>query len=299
MERSVYVLGPDRDHTIYRYTDQIYKVVQWYRLRGLVIGPKTAAKHYDHKLDASLSRAKSVVLQLALCNEWDYFCTFTISGAKYDRSDLPAWRDSFTQWIRDQRKKGDDIAYLLVPERHKDGSWHAHGLFRGLGAGNLVTFKEWDRSGFRSPNGRRLPRRLVDSDYETWPAYYEKFGNNSFGLIRSQVAAAFYVSKYISKELDRSVSDVGLHLYYCSRGLNRAEKHLDFFGRSYMIENMLQNDYDFCRTGFSKVSDGLDWSFALEYLDTSQLEYVNPLVDDPAQVEAERFYEFDQLKFWG
>lgn len=303
MERSqkgIFVSGPDCDHTIYYYTEDIFKIVQWKIPRLPVVGERAPAKHYDHKLAPSLSRARSVVLQLALCNDWDYFCTFTIDSQKCDRTDLDSWYKSFSQWIRDLRKKGENIEYILVPERHLDGSWHAHGLFRGLRPGHLVTFKEWDRAGFRSPNGKRLPVRLINSDYETWPDYYQKFGNNSFGLIRSKVGAAFYIEKYITKDLERSVSQVGKHLYYASRGLNRAVKHVEFYGRSFDIDRFLVNDYEFCKTGFTKVSDSVGWSFALQYMDFSDLDPIEPFQGfDPELVsDAEAFLEFDQLRFW-
>lgn len=72
--------GEDRSHSVYRYTDQIYKVVQWYTVRGhFGPGPAENRKHYDKKLDSSVSRAKRVILEKALCNPWDWFCTFTIA----------------------------------------------------------------------------------------------------------------------------------------------------------------------------------------------------------------------------
>lgn len=299
MERPLHILGPDLEHSIYRYTDQIYKVVQWKIPRNPFNFPRAPSQHYDHKLDSSLSRTKSEVLELALCNQWDYFCTFTIDPLKFDRNDLHGWHKTFLQWLRDQRKKGEDFDFLLVPELHDKGGWHAHGLFRGLGSQNLVSFRDLDQSGFRLPSGRRIKKSLRESDYMTWLPYYEKFGYNSFGCLRNPVASAFYVSKYITKDNTKSVTELGVHKYWPSRGLNRRTKHLDFIGRSFLIDRIVENDYDFCRTGFTHLSDGFDWSFALEYLDTSQLEYINPLLDVSAKVEAESVYEFDQLKFWG
>lgn len=298
MERSLHVSGPDLDHSIYRYTDQIYKIVQWKISRVSSLCERSPSQHYDRKLEPSLSRTKSEVLELALCNDWDFFCTFTIDEKKFDRFDLCVWQKSFTQWLRDQRKKGLNIAYLLVPERHKDGAWHCHGLFRGLDASHLVTFSDLDSSGFRLPSGRRLPKYLRESDYCTWMAYYEKFGYNSFGLIRSSVASAFYVSKYITKDNLRSVTDLHAHKYWASQKLNRKVKHLDFFGRSAFIDSLVHNDFDFCRVGFTKVSDNLDWSFALEHLDLSELDFHDPLQDVSCSFEAERFFDFDQMSFW-
>lgn len=295
--------GEDRSHSVYRYTDQIYKVVQFYKVRQyLGPGPRDGQKHYDKKLDSSVSRTKRMILEKALCNPWEWFCTFTISESKYDRKDLMVWRDSFTQWMRDQRKKGLPIQYLLVPERHKDGSWHAHGLFSGLSDSDLISFRDMDLQGYRGPDGHRLPEKLRCSEYRNWTAYQEKFGFCSFGRIVNPVAAGFYITKYITKDNDRMVQDVGLHSYYASRGLNKAEKHLDFYGRDPEIDALLVNKYDFCATGMTHLKDNCDWTFCSEFVDFKDLEPLNftQLVDDEKsapELEADLYYEFEQAAF--
>ena len=295
--------GPDLDHAVWRYTDQIYKVVQFYSIRARYgPGPKAQQKHYDEKLGSSMARSRRMILEKALCNQWDWFCTFTIDGAKADRSDLGSWWERFSQWLRDKRKKGYDIRFLLVPEQHKDGSWHAHGLLSGVPESELVTFQEMDSRGYRTAEGRRLPQKLRKSGYYNWTTYQEKFGFCSLGKIKDPVACGFYITKYITKDQDRMVKGVGLHSYYVSRGLHSAEKHLDFYGRDPDIDRLLVNKYDFCSTGMTHVKDNCDWTFCMEFVDISQLEPLQFAVDSvecshPAQAEADAYYEFDQLSF--
>ena len=242
-------------------------------------------KHYDKKLESSLSRARRVLLELALCNPWDYFCTFTISKDKHDRSDLAAWYKKFSQWLRDQRKKGLEISYVFVPERHKDGAWHCHGFMRGNM--ELVSFAQ-ERS-----EGRVLPDKLVKCDFLDWPAYRDKFGFCSFGLVKNPVAAGFYITKYLTKDLDRSVSSLGGKMYYASQGLNRAEKHGEIFGNCGALDKYLVNHYDFCDTGMTHTQDRLDWSFGLEYMDFQPLDVVEP--EEALQAEVATFYDFVQM----
>lgn len=265
------LVGPD--YSIYDYRNGIFKIIRFRSTapRLLPVGGNKK-KGNDHKLDAAISRARRVVMELALCNRWDWFCTFTISKDKFDRSNLIKWRDSFTQWLRDQRKKGLDIAYVLVPEKHKDGSWHAHGLFRGNVP--LVSFADLRSS------GHCVPDKLVNGDYFNWLAYQEKFGFCSFGRIRYPVATGFYVTKYLTKDLSDHVSQVGLHLYYCSKGLERSVKHGDVYGYCAYLDDFLVNDYEFVSTGMTHVKDGLGWDFALEYME------VEPLVDFQAVQDA-------------
>lgn len=305
MEKTCWSPGPDRDHTVYRYTDQIYKVIQWYTVQvHYGPGPRAEQKHYEDKLASSLARSRRVILEKALCNPWEWFCTFTIAKDKAARDDLAAWWSKFSQWLRDQRKKGYDIRYLLVPERHKDGSWHAHGLLAGVPESELITFREMDKNGYRTAEGRRLPRKLRNSNYHNWTAYQEKFGFCSLGKIRNTVAAGFYITKYITKDQDRMVKDVGLHSYYVSRGLQGAQKHLDFYGRDVFIDSLLVNKYDFCATGMTHVKHHLDWSFGMEFVDFNQMERLDLGADHscdtvhPAQAEADAYYDFEQMTIY-
>ena len=110
--------------SIHRYTDEIYKVVAFKGHRDPDFAClREEAQHYDTKLDNSFSRARSMVLQYALCNSWDYFFTGTIDRAKFDRFNLDVYQSRLSQFVRDKRKKyQSQIQYLLVPEQHKDGA---------------------------------------------------------------------------------------------------------------------------------------------------------------------------------
>ncbi len=264
------------DYNIYHFTDGIYKVVHFKSTAPrFVSAEKRTKKGNENKLDAALSRARRNVLELALCNNWKYFCTFTITGEKYDRKDLGDWHGKFTQWLRDQRKKyiktGHDfkIDFLLVPEQHQDGSWHMHGLFSDISP-VLISFEDERKQGLK------VPDRLVYGGFFDWPDYRNKFGFCSFGVIRDMVATSFYISKYISKQLQDTAVGVGLHLYYPSRGLNRAVLHGDIYGHCGSLDKYLTNHYDFCDTGMTHVKDGLSWDFALEYMDYGSLEPLIP-----------------------
>lgn len=162
----------------------------------------------------NLCRAKSNVLALGLCNPWEYFVTFTLDKAKYDRTDLDKWRADFTRWIRHQRERSDlNIQYLLIPELHKDGtSWHMHGFITGIAWDSLEEF---------IPG--KHPSSLCTGEYRWHKGIHEKFGFNSFALVENPEAAAKYALKYVTKSMAERKDALGAHLYYCSRGLKRPE----------------------------------------------------------------------------
>ncbi len=284
------LVGPD--YNIYHYTDGIYKVVHFKQPRSLVPSPKhSKPKSQDElkKSESALSRARRNVLELALCNDWKYFCTFTLDKTKYDRFNLEAWKKDFTQWIRDQRKKykkvGQDLdmKFLLVPELHEDGAWHMHGLFGDVSP-LLVSF-EYERQ-----QGRKLPDKLVNGGYFDYPEYREKFGFCSFGIIKSKVATAFYVTKYISKNLENAREDFGRHLYIPSRGLNRAVLHGSVYGDCCVLDPYLTNKYEWVETGMTHVADNLGWDFALEYM-TQDIQPLDAFSFDGIPEEEQQFFE--------
>lgn len=276
-------------YTIYKYTDQIYKLIHFHSDRMPIrMAGDGETQHYDKKLDAAISRAKRVILELALCNDWEWFGTFTISPDKFDRSDLTTWDKFLKQWLRDKRKEygGIKLPYLLIPEQHKNGCWHMHGLFASDLSPWLLSFRE-HRSDFS-----RLPLYLVNNDFYYWPDYLRRFGFCSFGKIRNKTACAFYVTKYMSKSISDSVLPVGSHLYACSQGLNRSVLHGDVYGDSTYLNQFLTNNYDFVDTGFTKLSDGLDWTFAFDRME------LLPLYDPSQEVSEEEVKAFDDYQQW-
>lgn len=174
----------------------------------------------DSKLEVNIARAKSMIQEIADCNEWDWFGTFTIDGSKYARDDLTKFHRSFTQFIRDFGKKhGTKVAYLLVPELHKDGkSWHMHGFLKGIPVEVLHRFQVGDRMG--SVIAQRVTKGVP---VYNWVEYMKRFGFCDLEPIQDQSRASSYIRKYITKELARTVTKLGAHMYYATQGLKRAE----------------------------------------------------------------------------
>jgi len=211
---------------------------------------KDSQKHNDIKLLNNLTRAKSKILELALCNKFDFFATFTINRNKHNRYDLEGYHKKFSQFIRDYNKKYDlKIKYLLVPEKHKDGAWHEHGFFMGLPVDHLTKFEL----------SQKLPKYLRSNlmngeDIYNWLPYMNKFGFCDFEPIKSHERASYYVLKYITKDLQRSVSKLGGHLYYASQGLQRAEV---IAKGDYNGNLIFDFENDFCKCNTLAFSDDL------------------------------------------
>lgn len=199
------------------------------------------------KLDYNLSRAKNAVFELAMCNPWRYWGTFTMDKEMNDRNDLKGYYKKFTQWIRNYNKKHNiRIRYLFVPEKHKKGTWHMHGFLYGLPEEHLVPFKNGDKS----KNGKPIPMKLWKNGYLNWPAYAEKFGYCSFDTINNHEAIAKYLTKYVTKDVESSVKEVNAKSYYNSRGLEKATEYI----RGYLAIPVTDKDCDFVND-FVKIID--------------------------------------------
>lgn len=304
-----FALPGERYHLVTQFGGDCYKITQHYGLRPYVVrGPRAESQHSDVKLSSSISRTKRVILELALCNDWDYFITMTLNDKKVDRFDLEAWHRKFTEWLKYRRKQyGLNIQFLLVPEQHGDGAWHAHGLIRGLMPLDLVPFSGMDAAGYRSEDGKRLPRKLRESDYLNWREYQASFGFCSLGPLKNKEAASFYVTKYITKDLARCVSACGKHMYWASRGLNRPVKFGEFEDRSSYIDSLLVNKYEFCATGFVLPGEGWYSDLASDLIEsvggsvfsgaTVYPLFASSDVVSPAEAEADSFAQFEQLYF--
>ena len=167
----------------------------------------------EGKLVNNIARAKSRIYEIAMCNEWTHFMTGTLDSNKYDRYNLPVFQKDLSIFIKHQRRdaKATNLKYLLITEQHKDGAWHIHGLLSGLNPSMLSEF------------GPDVPKK-IRSQYRNYHAYSKKFGFCSVGEIKNQEAVAAYITKYISKDMAKTNVGLGNHLYYCSKGLKRAEK---------------------------------------------------------------------------
>ena len=163
-------------YTIHQYREDFFKVVMFKGNRSAIRLGTEEHEHYDNKLDAAFSRARSMVLQYGLSNNWDYFFTGTLDQTKFDRFDLDVYYSALSQWIRDKRKQYQSkIQFLLVPEHHKNGAWHIHGLISNLPDSYLLKFPD------------TAPEKLRLGNFLNWPDYQSKFGFCSLAPIRDPI----------------------------------------------------------------------------------------------------------------
>jgi len=184
---------------------------------GNRIGTKNTAGN-SAKLAHSLSRTKSTIFELALCNDWEYFVSLTLNPNSHDRTNIKAFKKKLLKWLNNYKQYHDtNIKYLLIPEQHADGAWHMHGLLSGLPAEHLTAFSLKDK--LPLPIRRKLKKGRT---IYNWEKYAKAFGYVTVEEILNAEAISKYITKYITADLFKTRIDLNDHMYYCSLGLRRA-----------------------------------------------------------------------------
>jgi hypothetical protein len=274
-------------YIIYQYGDSgCYKLIKFKETHesDYIDLEEHEDKVNENKLLNNLCRAKSNIVQIGMCNEWQYFTTFTLDKEKYNRYDLEVFKKDLSQWIRDKRKKYKaEIKFMYIPEMHDDGAWHAHGLFSGIPDDMISEFDENDAQSIKQ---KYKFRQLKSDGYKNMPEYAKRFGFVSVGIVKSSVATAFYISKYITKSLTQTSMDKKLHLFHASRGLKKATKVMEIYRQSDDLDKGLKYHGDFCSVG---IVQRKDWTYALDHSDYSDISTINDLIENYI-VEAETEY---------
>ncbi|PKM73902.1 MAG: hypothetical protein CVU91_02315 [Firmicutes bacterium HGW-Firmicutes-16] len=232
-------------YSIKQFNESTYSVTKFKHsgLPSMISHDKDEIKENESKMENAFSRARSMIKQYGLCNDWDYFVTLTLDPKKYNRYELGKFKTDLIRFACDIRKKykklnSRRLSFVFVPENHKDGAWHMHGLLYGLPECAVSEFIKGVH-----------PDYLVDNGFLNWKDYADKFGFVSLGIIRDKVGTVLYTTKYINKDI-KALSDMkGEHLYMASRPLKTAEKVADVYGNYAELDSRLTEHYRFCSTG--------------------------------------------------
>ena len=196
------------------------------------------------KLPHHLSRAKRMITDLILCNKFDYFCTFTFDAEKIDRYNYSLCQKKLRKFFDNFKQRyAPDFKYLIIPEFHKDGAVHFHGVCSGFPDGEL-SIPEYI---YKRVDGQYIPLKNY-RNYLDWARYHKSFGFFNCSKIRNYNACAFYVTKYVTKDL----ADVGKGkaVYMASQGLQRPALVYDEDNIPVIFTPEFENEY--CIVGYDR-----------------------------------------------
>lgn len=153
----------------------------------------------EHNLDSSVRRTQAKITALCRSQQWEWFLTFTFSPQVVDRYNWDAVTNLMKKYLNNMKKQNSDMLYIIVPEKHKDGAYHFHGLFASAPALRIAPYGD---------------------KYYTVNSF--PYGYSSASPVVNPQASARYISKYISKDVVQ-VSK-GKKRYWASRSLKVPDK---------------------------------------------------------------------------
>lgn len=159
------------------------------------------AEELQLEKNRALWKIKTKIKDYILCNDFDYFWTLTFDS---DRYNYTVAFEKMGKWLEKMRKKYGKFNYIMIPELHKDGAIHFHGVTGGLNA--VVRDSGVKHKGVKVYNC---------TDWQ--------HGFTTLTRVRSKEKTATYVTKYVTKEMQNSIVGKGKKKYWLSQGLRKPD----------------------------------------------------------------------------
>ena len=125
---------PDGHSEICLATKQIFRESGWEEAKEREPEPRTKRDLTEEEVLENLSRsqrrAKVAIRDICLCTEFTHFGTFTLNQEKINRYSYEEIIKELSRWLGNMVRR-KNFVYVFIPEFHKDGAIHFHGLFRG------------------------------------------------------------------------------------------------------------------------------------------------------------------------
>lgn len=132
----------------------------------------------------SLRRAKEKIYDIAMCNDFEYFITWTLDKEMIDRYDAKLVSKNLKVFLNNLVKR-KEVRYLVVPELHEDGAIHMHGLI----AGKLRMVD----------SGRKLPDGRSIFNMPEWKLGF----STAIELDNQKGRVSSYIVKYVQKDFQK------------------------------------------------------------------------------------------------
>lgn len=174
---------------------------------------KEELEHY-HKQYLKVVRNEIIDLALNNLELWEYFITLTFNdkelGGTYNHNKA---LEKLKNWLIVQRRNNPNMYYLIVPEFHKSGRLHFHGL-----VGNVPN---WQLEKSRKNN-----RLIKVNGKQIYNLLNYKLGYSTISFIEDKFRVSLYISKYVTKEL---IDLKNRKRYWYSRNLTKPKIYYSYF----------------------------------------------------------------------
>ncbi|WP_243993985.1 40S ribosomal protein S17 [Pseudolactococcus carnosus] len=202
-----------------------------------------SAEAQEERTKAQSYAIRRKVRGYMLTNAWHYFVTLTIDPKKINSFDYDVAKKRLLTWCSSQRRKKGAFNYLFIPEMHKSGAVHFHGVIGGN-----------DQIGFTPAINHKTKKPMIRNGRQVYNLKsWEKIGFSDCEKIENLEATSTYITKYITKDLLSDPKMYKQKRYFTSRGLNapsveftttNAEDFKDY-SKSYAVIDTDENGKNF------------------------------------------------------
>lgn len=207
-------------------------------IKGIPIYNKHDGTSTDEELElktkAYLKKVKTNIIDLAYNNKnkFEYFITLTFSDKEIGEYSHEKAIDLLKKWINNQKHQNKNMVYILVPEFHKSGRLHFHGL-----VGNVP---RWKLEKAINPHTNKL---IKINNTQIYNLTNYKLGYTTISKIKSHDKVTHYISKYATKEL---ITLKSKKRYWYSRNLVKPKIEYGYLDTTladyFKLENINYND---------------------------------------------------------
>ena len=184
------------------------------RLRYIGSGRTSSGRETETSDKAQEERTRRQVYAIrrrirgyAFSNNFRWFVTLTFNPEKVDSSDYETAKNTLLKWCRRMRDRHDRFDYLIIPELHKSGAVHFHGLLGDIPA-HFV--------GALNP---KTGKPIIRHDRQVYNLTEWEYGFSDCEEIESPERAASYITKYVTAALLTDKEMYNKKRYFNSQGL--------------------------------------------------------------------------------
>ena len=223
-----------------RDPERIFEMDQW----EIDLEMENMVAQEQRSLRSSMGRTVNKVYYLSRSNDWEWFFTLTFNPEVVDSFDYTACTEKLSNWFTVMRRSCPNMKYIVVPEQHKSGRWHFHGLFA-----------DCDNLGFVDSG-----KKTKDGDTIYNVGKY-RLGWSTATKVKDPRRVTKYIGKYITKDLCAVTK--GKKRYWSSRNLAEAEIEKKYYPPE-DLPLLLDQLQDMAISVTSCTSEGLGKTFYIE-----------------------------------
>lgn len=182
----------EKDTFLIERNDELFEMYS-YMAFGTKLEKEEKEKNSLHAFYVSFNRTKNKIYNYARANCWEWFVTFTFNPQKVDSfnyDEVVNCMSSFLWYMK--RTSKTDLQYLIVPEKHKSGRFHLHGIFSNIDMSiwKFTFSHHFTKTGIPIYNIAGFP-----------------YGFSTATQVQDTVRVSHYIAKYITKDMFSAIKN--------------------------------------------------------------------------------------------